>query len=263
MNTLFNYLYRDGGNWKQPNMVVLNGCLSQEQKETILDCLNEGEYFIPSQVGLPEKRFKEQTDLDHCWFELCEDDFEETAAEPTVDITPEELVKAFCDKKDKWNDTVFPSQEQMDKLLEVLENSTHNHKAILIEEDYKGSYERYALTPEEFNNEFAPCLAEGMPHPSVEGESWTLRPLVHMWYEETTIGSESWNNFFTDMEFGLPESDIENGNLAYIREDFSLKQYLPKANAIEKTSLDLKIQSAASKVNKTNLYDKTIDAPDR
>lgn len=119
--------------------------------------------------------------------------------------------------------------EKMKSLL-----SNEKAKAILVERDYKGIYERFALTPEEFNKEFQPFLASDMPVPTTHGDSYTLQPLVHMWYCSAEVGGEKWNSFFTDMSWELPESDIESGNLAYIREEFlqSLKdQVLETANA--------------------------------
>ena len=38
-----------------------------------------GEYFIPRQVGMPERKFDEyDTEADHCWFELSKEGFEYT-----------------------------------------------------------------------------------------------------------------------------------------------------------------------------------------
>ena len=99
-------------------------------------------------------------------------------------------------------------------------------KAILIERDYKGQFERYALTCSEFEAEFAGEISEGMPTPCDIGQSWTLQPLVHIWYKETEIGSEEWDVFFTDMTWGLSHTDIANSNLAYIRTDFMGALYL-------------------------------------
>lgn len=98
--------------------------------------------------------------------------------------------------------------------------------AILVEMDYKGYYERFALTPEEFKEEF-PDTYENFG-PIEESNSDTLRPFVHIWFEPCVVGDELWNDFFTDMELGLPESDIESGNLAYIDKDQmqSLSKYL-------------------------------------
>ncbi|MBP3585213.1 MAG: hypothetical protein J6J59_05960 [Peptococcaceae bacterium] len=70
LNTKIEYLYRDASNYKIYNECVVKGILTAEQREEIVDCLSEGEYFIPSQVGLPEKRFDDWTEDDHPWFEL-------------------------------------------------------------------------------------------------------------------------------------------------------------------------------------------------
>ena len=92
-------------------------------------------------------------------------------------------------------------------------------KAIIIEMNDKGYYKRYALTPEEFEAEFENRLDDDMPEASEEAESYTLRVGVHMWYKLTTIRSKEWDRFFTDMEYGLPDCDIEDGNLATIDMD--------------------------------------------
>ena len=84
--------------------------------------------------------------------------------------------------------------------------------AILVELDYKGCYERFALTEAEFKR-FYPNTYQTL---GCEEDSVTLKPLVHIWSKKTRIGSENWINFFTDMSWGLPESDIKNGNLAYV-----------------------------------------------
>ena len=88
-------------------------------------------------------------------------------------------------------------------------------KAVIIDEDYKGSYSRYALTQQEFR-EIVQHDCPDAPNPAEEGDSYTVRPLVHLWYQLVEIGNKKWDEFFTDMEWGLPESDIENGNPAYI-----------------------------------------------
>ena len=107
MNTKINYLYRDGGNYKVYNEAVISGVFTEEQKKTILDCLDCGEFFVPSAVGLPERTMEDygfdyDTELDHPLFEKEDNFFEETADEPTVEITAEELVQAFVKHKDRW-----------------------------------------------------------------------------------------------------------------------------------------------------------------
>lgn len=63
-----------------------------------------------------------------------------------------------------------------------------------------------------------------------ETDTATFAPLVHIWFCTCNVGDDLWNTFFTDMMWGLSETDINSGNLAYIRTDFmkSLIKYLPK-----------------------------------
>ena len=107
-NTRIDYLYRDADNYKMPNSAVVKGLLSEDQKKIIMSSLQDGEFFIPSQVGLPETRVDEYWDMesDHVFFELDEDSFTATDEEPTVSVTAEGLVKRFeAVLEDGWNVT--------------------------------------------------------------------------------------------------------------------------------------------------------------
>ncbi|WP_394969916.1 hypothetical protein [Candidatus Allofournierella merdipullorum] len=105
MNTLMSYLYRDASNYKVTNTVVLAGIITQEQIDEIAEALNAGCYFIPSQIGLPEKRFDDYTEDDHCWFELDpETAFSETVQAPTINMTVAELVRKFGEVNGCWDD---------------------------------------------------------------------------------------------------------------------------------------------------------------
>lgn len=105
MNTKITYLYRDADNYKMENQCVISGELSRKQIKKILKCCDLGEYFIPLQVGLPEKRFeKYDPKVDHCWFELSEDSFEKTNQIPTIALSAEELVQCFTQCSMNWND---------------------------------------------------------------------------------------------------------------------------------------------------------------
>ena len=111
MNTQIRYLYRDASNYRVENECVVTGTFTQEQIAQIMDCCDLGEYFIPTQVGLPEQRFdRYDPEEDHCWFELSEDGFEETARPATVGISAEQLVENFAAAKEHWNDTAFQTQ---------------------------------------------------------------------------------------------------------------------------------------------------------
>ena len=102
-NTKIRYLYRDGSNYKVHNSVIVSGIFYSDEIRTITSCLIDGEYFIPSQVGLPEKRFDQITEDDVNWFELytpyC---FEETNELSNVELTTKELVQKFLKAKNSW-----------------------------------------------------------------------------------------------------------------------------------------------------------------
>lgn len=104
MNTRIDYLYRDASNYKKANSAVLIGELSEADQQVILSCLSEGEYFIPSQVGLDEERFGSWTEDDHCWFEL-EPGFATPTSYPvTCGLSCDQLVENFKAAKDNWDD---------------------------------------------------------------------------------------------------------------------------------------------------------------
>ena len=92
VNTELNYLYRDGSNYKQSETVVLAGTITREHLEPYLD---EGWYFIPSQVGLEDlqARFPSLGEDDHVWHELQE--VTPTDAEPTTPMTAADLLARF------------------------------------------------------------------------------------------------------------------------------------------------------------------------
>jgi len=103
VNTRINYLYRDSSNYKVQNQAVVAGKLTDADKQTIISCLDEGQYFIPHMVGLQEKRFEKTSDTDHSWFELCITDIEGTDDPATVDMTAAELVQRFKTCKGCWD----------------------------------------------------------------------------------------------------------------------------------------------------------------
>ena len=90
MNTRFEYMYRDGGNYKQFNEVVIKGEFSLEQ---LRPHLYNGDFFVPSEVGLEDLQEYPYQDYDHVWHEL--DSAEPTEDEPTVEISAEEIVSRF------------------------------------------------------------------------------------------------------------------------------------------------------------------------
>lgn len=94
-------------------------------------------------------------------------------------------------------------------------NDNNAAKAVIIECDYKGSYYRYALTQKEFREEYTDIRSD-IPEPDEDAQSFTTRPMVHIWYKLCGIYSDEFTTFFTDMTWGLCQSDIDNGNLAVV-----------------------------------------------
>ncbi len=149
MNTKISYLYRDASNYKVYNECVVKGVITPEQIQTILDCCID-EYFIPSKVGLPEKRFESWTDDDHIWFELndFEDCFEETSKPANVAITCEELVEAFLRCKGNWEGQKDAMKEHKEQSSPVRMNTVlYNAISLLIDE----TFEQYDDTQEWFD----------------------------------------------------------------------------------------------------------------
>ena len=113
MNTQIRYLYRDASNYKVKNECVVTGTFTQEQIAQIMGCCDSGEFFIPAQVGLPERRFDDiAPEDDHCWFELSADGFTPTAKPATVEVSARRLVENFAAAKEHWMDPAFHAQGQ-------------------------------------------------------------------------------------------------------------------------------------------------------
>lgn len=103
-NTRIEYLYRDGANWKQHNECVVAGVIDKTNVDDIVASLDEGTYFIPRAVGLPETRFPTWNEDDHSYFELDAAGFSPTNEEPTVDVDAETLVARFKAAAGHWKD---------------------------------------------------------------------------------------------------------------------------------------------------------------
>lgn len=105
MNTKIDYLYRDGSNYKMPNHQIVEGVLTDCQIKEIMASCDDGEYFVPRQVGLPEERFGEVCDDDHAWFEMQRISIVDE--KPTVDLTAEELYQNFIKAFGNWDETLW------------------------------------------------------------------------------------------------------------------------------------------------------------
>src|SRR5690606_3750149 len=50
---VFEYLYRDAGNYKAWGSLLLTGTVSAEHEAAFRECLDSGEFFVAEQVGVP------------------------------------------------------------------------------------------------------------------------------------------------------------------------------------------------------------------
>ena len=114
-NTRLGYMYRDAGNWKTWNQVVLIGEMTPEMfAEMQSRCEDGREMFVPEQLGLPLIRDWDVTEDDHSYAELVT--FDATNDNPTVDITCEELLERFRKVKGNWRPEDYqPEIEEEDE----------------------------------------------------------------------------------------------------------------------------------------------------
>lgn len=74
--TLFEYLYRDGGNFKAFGRVALEGELTASEQCLLRACFNEDGHFVAEQIDVPPlyRQLYQwsggPTGSDHCWHEF-------------------------------------------------------------------------------------------------------------------------------------------------------------------------------------------------
>ena len=76
--SVFEYLYRDAGNFKAYGAVLLEGVLSDTEVDSLCRRFDGGEYFIAEQIGIPtlyqalwdECGCEPSDDMDHVWHEF-------------------------------------------------------------------------------------------------------------------------------------------------------------------------------------------------
>ena len=88
MNILFEYLYRDAGNFKNWGEVIFSNKSNiplAEIETEIRTNLIDGQFFVAEEVGVPTLYFDERTEDDHGWHEF--DGVEETNRTGGIEIT--------------------------------------------------------------------------------------------------------------------------------------------------------------------------------
>lgn len=78
--SIFEYMYRDAGNFKAYGVVLLKGVLTDADVDSLCRRFDGGEFFIAEQIGVPtlcqqlwdECGCEPSDDLDHVWHEFHE-----------------------------------------------------------------------------------------------------------------------------------------------------------------------------------------------
>lgn len=141
VNTVVEYLYRDADNYKKRHNVVIIGEMTKEQETAIEQCLDDGGYFVPSMVGLPDERFGAETMADHPWFEWV--GAEATAGKPTLRITAEELVARFQKASNGWQESADASADGL-RPFSVTVRETMSRTVVIWAEDRYEAEEKAA-----------------------------------------------------------------------------------------------------------------------
>jgi len=108
---VFEYLYRDAGNWKTHGAALLRGKV-RDNSAAIRSCLEQGELFVPEQVllpGLQRHHWHDHedgpSDLDHAFHEFVDlrdaHDDERLALSPRGSVV--QLVALFVSAQGKWD----------------------------------------------------------------------------------------------------------------------------------------------------------------
>ena len=112
--SIFDYLYRDAGNYKSWRSVLLEGCATSADIEAVKASLDRGEFFIAEQLGIPAAYAKPRegkntpTEEDHVWHEfsgLRPAQADERVGEPWGTIA--ELVMRFRSVT-RWDERLSP-----------------------------------------------------------------------------------------------------------------------------------------------------------
>ena len=107
MNTRIDYLYVDAGNYRVYNTCIVSGEASSLQQALIREaCLPGQNRFIPSCVGLPEKRFPRRSSGGTPFFELMCFSLTERKADVPMDVS--ELLRRFQAMRHHWLERMAP-----------------------------------------------------------------------------------------------------------------------------------------------------------
>ena len=104
-NLQLNYCYRDADNNKRHGEIVLAGTVRSlpAYEQRLRQPMESRQFFIASQIGVPEVFLTPKGNRDHCWHSF--DGVEETTAAPTDPRTPNQLLAAVAAAEaEGWKD---------------------------------------------------------------------------------------------------------------------------------------------------------------
>lgn len=116
---MFEYMYRDAGNWKTRGALLLTGRAARWELE-IRECLEWGDQFVAEQVGVPSlcpEHFASvgegPTDLDHAYHEFVR--VRPAAAEEAERMSLTASASGFLERmraaKGRWDVTLSPNRD--------------------------------------------------------------------------------------------------------------------------------------------------------
>lgn len=116
-NTFIEYQYRDADNNKFTKSAILPGRITPDEITAIMSSLQDGELFLPGQVGLPndlpENFGPWDAQIDHPFFELNRGWFLLTTKSPTLEMPVKQLVENFKNMAHKWHTRIGPDNREI------------------------------------------------------------------------------------------------------------------------------------------------------
>lgn len=112
------YMYRDGDNFKQSETIVIKGPVGPGELRLLSHVLDEAQYFIPGQIGLPDlqERFNGgqaqwNDERDHVWHELGNVSFTDLKATCEVpwDTVRSHLLQVLLARNNGWDTNYRPA----------------------------------------------------------------------------------------------------------------------------------------------------------
>lgn len=114
MWTLFNYQYRDAGNFKARGRLALRGQIQADEVKRVEEALESGEFFIAEQVGVPplqrqlQTQFGGRNENDHCWHSI---EGWEVVEQRPIDAVEQGDIASFANRfarVERWREELSP-----------------------------------------------------------------------------------------------------------------------------------------------------------